>query len=167
MIKTKVFCTANITHFAQPHRSFTLFNCGILPLYPFRFAVLLQASWALKLLIGFPDRRLVSQKAREIISPISPICPICPICPISPISPISLISPISPIKRKSRPRWYLAGAAVMSATRRCVDQSWLSSSALADRLERRSFLLVSLLLVSFSSLRSISLRSLSMTLYSR
>ena len=158
MIKTKVFRTANITHFAQPHRSFTLFNCGILPLYPFRLAVLLQASWALKLLIGFPDRRLVSQKAREIISPISPICP---------ISPISLISPISPIKRKSRPRWYLAGAAVMSATRRCVDQSWLSSSALADRLERRSFLLVSLLLVSFSSLRSISLRSLSMTLYSR
>ena len=155
MIKTKVFRTANITHFAQPHRSFTLFNCGILPLYPFRLAVLLQASWALKLLIGFPDRRLVSQKAREIISPISPICP------------ISLISPISPIKRKSRPRWYLAGAAVMSATRRCVDQSWLSSSALADRLERRSFLLVSLLLVSFSSLRSISLRSLSMTLYSR
>ena len=152
MIKTKVFCTANITHFAQPHRSFTLFNCGILPQYPFRLAVLLQASWALKLLIGFPDRRLVSQKAREIISPISPICP---------------ISPISPIKRKSRPRWYLAGAAVMSATRRCVDQSWLSSSALADRLERRSFLLVSLLLVSFSSLRSISLRSLSMTLYSR
>ena len=158
MIKTKVFRTANITHFAQPHRSFTLFNCGILPLYPFRLAVLLQASWALKLLIGFPDRRLVSQKAREIISPISLI---------SPISPISLISPISPIKRKSRPRWYLAGAAVMSATRRCVDQSWLSSSALADRLERRSFLLVSLLLVSFSSLRSISLRSLSMTLYSR
>ena len=155
MIKTKVFCTANITHFAQPHRSFTLFNCGILPLYPFRLAVLLQASWALKLLIGFPDRRLVSQKAREIISLISPICPISP------------ISPISPIKRKSRPRWYLAGAAVMSATRRCVDQSWLSSSALADRLERRSFLLVSLLLVSFSSLRSISLRSLSMTLYSR
>ena len=155
MIKTKVFRTANITHFAQPHRSFTLFNCGILPLYPFRLAVLLQASWALKLLIGFPDRRLVSQKAREIISPISPICP------------ISLISPVSPIKRKSRPRWYLAGAAVMSATRRCVDQSWLSSSALADRLERRSFLLVSLLLVSFSSLRSISLRSLSMTLYSR
>ena len=158
MIKTKVFRTANITHFAQPHRSFTLFNCGILPLYPFRLAVLLQASWALKLFIGFPDRRLVSQKAREIISPISPI---------GPISPISLISPVSPIKRKSRPRWYLAGAAVMSATRRCVDQSWLSSSALADRLERRSFLLVSLLLVSFSSLRSISLRSLSMTLYSR
>lgn len=152
MIKTKVFCTANITHFAQPHRSFTLFNCGILPLYPFRLAVLLQASWALKLLIGFPDRRLVSQKAREIISPISPIC---------------RISLISPIKRKSRPRWYLAGAAVMSATRRCVDQSWLSLSALADRLERRSFLLVSLLLVSFSSLRSISLRSLSITLYSR
>ena len=158
MIKTKVFRTANITHFAQPHRSFTLFNCGILPLYPFRLAVLLQASWALKLFIGFPDRRLVSQKAREIISLISPICP---------ISPISLISLISPIKRKSRPRWYLTGAAVMSATRRCVDQSWLSSSALADRLERRSFLLVSLLLVSFSSLRSISLRSLSMTLYSR
>ena len=149
MIKTKVFCTANITHFAQPHRSFTLFNCGILPLYPFRLAVLLQASWALNVLIGFPDRRLVSQKAREIISLISPICP------------------ISPIKRNSRPRWYLAGAAVMSATRRCVDQSWLSSSALADRLERRSFLLVSLLLVSFSSLRSISFRSLSITLYSR
>ena len=164
MIKTKVFRTANITHFAQPHRSFTLFNCGILPLYPFRLAVLLQASWALKLFIGFPDRRLVSQKAREIISLISLISPISPISPISLISPIS---PISPIKRKSRPRWYLAGAAVMSATRRCVDQSWLSSSALADRLERRSFLLVSLLLVSFSSLRSISLRSLSMTLYSR
>ena len=49
----------------------------------------------------------------------------------------------------------------------CGGHCWLSSSAAAWCLERRSFLVVSLLLVSFSSLRSISLRSLSMTLYSR